>query len=136
MRWNWLRASMAGVALLLTLLLGGCTQALLPLVEVAPAGQEPGATPSPGPPLHSVAAGETLHAIADQYGTTVTALVTANGLRGSRLAVGQELLIADPSLLPSLPPSLAYSAAAIINQGVTSRRSVALSFDAGADRGY
>src|SRR5262249_56250089 len=85
---------------------------------------------------HRVAAGETLHTIADRYGTTVEALVVANGLRGSRLTPGQELKIAEPGLRPPLPAAQSYAGAPIVSQGVRSRRSVALTFDAGADRGY
>jgi peptidoglycan/xylan/chitin deacetylase (PgdA/CDA1 family) len=86
--------------------------------------------------VHIVAAGETLPAIADRYGTTVTALVEANGIRGSRLEAGRELVIPDGAAPPPATAWQAYAAATTISQGAGTRRSVALTFDAGADRGY
>jgi LysM repeat protein len=51
-------------------------------------------TPSPTPIFHSVESGETLIAIALQYGVTVAALQSANGISDpSTLQVGQELMI-------------------------------------------
>jgi peptidoglycan/xylan/chitin deacetylase (PgdA/CDA1 family) len=88
------------------------------------------------PRLHVVRAGETLHRIAEQYGTTVTALVEANGIRGSRLTAGTELAIPDGELRPPLPAPEPYANATVVSRGVASRQSVALTFDAGADRGY
>lgn len=68
-------------ALLLTLLAG-------PLVRPA-AGQETAAT-------HTVAAGETLFAIARRYGVTVADLQRLNRLEGSSIRVGQVLRVAPP----------------------------------------
>ena len=96
---------------------------------------EPPDTP-PAPRVHVVVAGETIHAIADHYGTTATALVWTNGLRGSRLEPGRELVIPEGDPRPPVPPLEAYAAATVVNRGVTTRHAVALTFDAGADRGY
>jgi peptidoglycan/xylan/chitin deacetylase (PgdA/CDA1 family) len=115
-------------------------------VDALPPSQEP-ATPEtpplatelshPPPPLaYRVRPGDTLHAIAAETGTSVTALVTANGLRGSRVEPEQELVIPSPDLRPPLPPDGPVGSAAVIDRGGTGRRSVALTFDAGADRGY
>jgi murein DD-endopeptidase MepM/ murein hydrolase activator NlpD len=49
--------------------------------------------------FHIVQAGETLYGIAQQYGTTVDAIVAFNGLADpDRIAAGQRLLIPDPGL--------------------------------------
>ncbi|MBU1074283.1 LysM peptidoglycan-binding domain-containing protein, partial [bacterium] len=48
-----------------------------------------------GERTHRVARGETLTAIADEYGVTIQALKDRNGLRGDRIDVGQRLLIPD-----------------------------------------
>ena len=54
--------------------------------SVAPAGTQQA--------VHQVAAGETLYAIARQYGVDVNALIAANGnLNPSQLSVGQSLII-------------------------------------------
>ena len=56
---------------------------------------------------HSVAAGETLEAIARSYGVQPRAIMTANGLdRSSRLVVGQRLVIPDASLMSSMPAAV------------------------------
>lgn len=86
--------------------------------------------------IHTVAQGETIHAIAARYNTTAAALVYVNGLRGSRLDSGRELTIPDGDPRPPLAPEEAVAGATVIDRGASSRRSVALTFDAGADRGY
>ena len=88
------------------------------------------------PRTHVVARGETIHSIAQHYGTTAAALVYVNGLRGSWLEPGRELTIPDGDPRPPVPPLQPYAGAVVIDRGVVSRRSVALTFDAGADRGY
>ena len=62
-----------------------------------------GAAPSPEPPpgarrTHRVAQGDTLARIAQQYGTTVDAIMRANNFtdRGRILRVGEELIIPAP----------------------------------------
>jgi peptidoglycan/xylan/chitin deacetylase (PgdA/CDA1 family) len=108
-----------------------------PLVPATATAQAaPPAPESEAVPVHRVQPGETLHSIADATGTSVTALVTANGLRGSRLEEGQELTIPPADARPPLPPDGPVPSAWIIDRGDTGRRSVALTFDAGADRGY
>jgi LysM repeat protein len=54
-------------------------------------------------PTHRVAKGETLYDIARQYGVEVTALKQKNGLRTSRILVGQVLKIPSRSQVSSLP---------------------------------
>ncbi len=54
-------------------------------------------------PTHRVAKGETLYDIARQYGVEVTALKQKNGLRTSRILVGQVLNIPSRSQVSSLP---------------------------------
>jgi peptidoglycan/xylan/chitin deacetylase (PgdA/CDA1 family) len=86
--------------------------------------------------LHVVARGETVHAIAAQYGTTVAALVYVNSLRGSYLEPGRELTIPEGDPRPPPPAEESFAAAVVVDRGSSARRSVALTFDAGADRGY
>jgi peptidoglycan/xylan/chitin deacetylase (PgdA/CDA1 family) len=94
------------------------------------------ASPAPAEHLHVVAQGETMHAIASRYGTTVAALVYVNGLRGSYLEPGRGLTIPEGDPRPPAPAAESYADAVVIDRGSGARRSVALTFDAGADRGY
>lgn len=57
-------------------------------VRPAPAGK-----PAPQAGIHVVKSGDTLSEISERYGTTVAKLRAANGIRGSRLRVGQRLVI-------------------------------------------
>jgi LysM repeat protein len=75
-------------------------------------------TPSPTPIIHVVQSGETLIAIALQYGVTVDALQSANGIQDpSTLQVNQELFIPmgaesrseDSSLLLATPTAVAFA---------------------------
>jgi LysM repeat protein len=61
----------------------------------------PSATATPF--IHTVAVGDTLYDIAARYGTTVQAIMEANGLTSTRLNVGQQLTIpvATPTPLPT-----------------------------------
>lgn len=65
-----------------------------PRVEApkAPASAAP-AAPAAGNGFHVAAKGETLSSISRQYGTTVAALKTANGLSTDNLNIGQKLRI-------------------------------------------
>lgn len=61
----------------------------------------PSPTPVPSPTpkvvIHIVQQGETLLAIAEQYGVTVQEIVAANGLENpDHLQIGQELIIPQP----------------------------------------
>ncbi len=69
------------------------------------------------PRVHVVTSGQTLTAIARQYGTTISAIVGANGIKKpSYLRVGQKLTIPGSSAAPAsataLPMSMAATAAA------------------------
>jgi LysM repeat protein len=69
-----------------------------------------GAAPSGLPPVqetlvHVVQPGQNLFRIALRYGTTVTAIVDANGLSSHTIYVGQQLVIPRGSSGSSTPPS-------------------------------
>lgn len=54
-------------------------------------------SPSDQPTVHVVKTGDTLIAIADQYGVTVNAIVAANGLASpNRIKIGERLTIPQP----------------------------------------
>lgn len=78
----------AGVALLLVALV-----VLTAPVPVAATVHEP--IPALQQTIYTVRAGDTLSAIARQYGTTVQAIMAANGLTSTRIYVGQRLVIPD-----------------------------------------
>jgi murein DD-endopeptidase MepM/ murein hydrolase activator NlpD len=66
--------------------------------------------PPPAARAHVVKSGDTLGAIAKQYGVTVGALVRANGLKSDRvrLKLGQRLTVPPPTVVrekPATPPS-------------------------------
>ncbi len=74
-----------------------------PTDETALALLPSSATPKAQRPVHRVADGETLGAIAFQYGTSIEALIEANpDLDPDHLSIGQKLLI--PSVFPSPVP--------------------------------
>jgi peptidoglycan/xylan/chitin deacetylase (PgdA/CDA1 family) len=104
--------------------------------DPAPAAEPAAIQEQSASATHTVAPGETIHAIAARYGTTATALVYVNGLHGSRLEPGRELTIPDGDPRPPVSSFQPYDNALVIDRGITSRRAVALTFDAGADRGY
>ena len=117
------------------------TEQPVPVAQTTPVPSPSPPEPAPPPPqaqpaTHVVREGETIHGIAAHYGTTAAALVYINALRGSWLAPGRELEIPEGDLRPPVPPLQPYAGATLIDRGVTTRRSVALTFDAGADRGY
>lgn len=53
----------------------------------------PAATPGPTPRTYIVQQGDTLNLIAQRFGTTVAAIQAANGMTGTEINVGQELII-------------------------------------------
>jgi LysM repeat protein len=85
-----------------------------------PSSSAPGATAVPTAPAsassgtHTVRAGETVSGLAKKYGTTVSAIISANNLRSSGLIyVGQKLVVsgsATPSSAPAAPASTAPAA--------------------------
>jgi LysM repeat protein len=64
-----------------------------PSASVAPASVPPVVTPGPSRTIYIVKEGDTLNLIAQQFGTTVAAIQAANGLTGTEIDVGQELII-------------------------------------------
>jgi hypothetical protein len=67
-----------------------------PTLTPVPTDPPPG-PPTPTPRVHIVRAGETLSSIAQQYGTTLAALVSANGLANpDSIFTGQQLIIPAP----------------------------------------
>ncbi|MFH5823024.1 LysM peptidoglycan-binding domain-containing protein [Georgenia sp. AZ-5] len=92
----------------------------------------PAATSAPAPAAtaggtHTVRAGETVSGIAKQYGTTVSAIVSANGLRSAHLIfAGQRLTIpgssapaAAPAPAPAAPAPAPAAPAAAPSSGTT-----------------
>ena len=65
----------------------------IPESDAPKAPPAPATAASPRTTVHSVVSGDTLTSIAERYGTTVTKLRSANGLRSSRLSIGQRLVI-------------------------------------------
>lgn len=61
---------------------------------------------SPATTTHTVAAGETLGAIAAQYDVSLLALREANGITGDSLSVGQQLVIPLPTPVASATPEV------------------------------
>ena len=65
----------------------------IPESDAPKAPPAPATAASPRTTVHSVVSGDTLTSIAERYGTTVAKLRSANGLRSSRLSIGQRLVI-------------------------------------------
>lgn len=64
------------------------------IIRPTDAAPPPTPTPSPTPRIYIVQSGDTLGAIAAQYGVTVEAIVTRNGLEDARMIrTGQKLII-------------------------------------------
>ena len=61
--------------------------------SAAPASVPPETTPAPSQTIYIVQEGDTLNLIAQRFGTTVAAIQAANGLSGTEINVGQELII-------------------------------------------
>lgn len=72
---------------------GGASE--LPRVETEPAAEEAEPEPEPEPQevYHTVRSGDTLIAIANRYGVTVSQIRQLNGMRGSRIRAGQRLRV-------------------------------------------
>jgi LysM repeat protein len=56
----------------------------------------PAPTPTPAPVTYIVQSGDTLNAIAARFGTTVQAIMDANGLTSDEILIGQVLIIPVP----------------------------------------
>lgn len=72
---------------------------LPPTATPAPYTPEPTATPTvtPTPIIHTIQAGDSLLAVAQEYGVTVAAVQDANGILDPRsLQIGQQLVIPQP----------------------------------------
>ncbi len=82
-----------------------------PTASATPTGTVP-----PGTTVHVVQPGETLFSIARQYGTTVEAIMAANGLTGTTIRVGQRLIIAPATGVTATPPNTAVH---VVRRGET-----------------
>jgi len=72
-----------------------------PVLTATPAPEQ-AAAPASTSAVYTVRAGDTLAAIAQAYGVTVSAIVEANGIQDPNLIeVGQELVIPDPARVPT-----------------------------------
>ena len=87
-------------------------------LQTAAAAAAPAAAPTPPPAstTHAVVAGDTVYAIAQKYGTTVDAVLSANGLtRASVIYPGQTLVVSGgaepPAATPAAAPAPAPAAA-------------------------
>src|SRR4030042_1232811 len=111
------------------------TPSVGPAVSPTPSG----ATAAPTPPAgadttYEVQAGDTLFSIARRFGTTVEAIVAANGLADpSQIEVGQVLLIPGGTSPTSTPAS---GSAQVVRKADTTSKTVYLTFDAGSDTGF
>ena len=85
-----------------TVIYPGQTLRLSPAAAPAPAKQ-PAAKPAPGAgTTHTVVRGDTVYAIARKYGTSVSAIISANGLKSSAVIhPGQRLRISGASTAPA-----------------------------------
>jgi LysM repeat protein len=81
---------------------------------LAPAASPaPAATPAPAAATHTVVAGDTVYAIANKYGTSVDAVLAANGLtRASIIYPGQKLAVSGASAPAAVAPAAAETPAA------------------------
>ncbi|MCZ7546108.1 MAG: LysM peptidoglycan-binding domain-containing protein [Anaerolineae bacterium] len=107
---------------------------------VIPGAAQPAAAPASPPPaapasapaaavgtVYTVRPGDTLYRIALRYGTTVSALVAANGIANpNRIYVGQQIRIAGGTAAPAPAPSGANPAP---SQPVVTGRGVTLTVD-------
>lgn len=89
---------------------------------------EPAASTTPAPPAapasppasasHTIAPGDTLWAIAQQHGTSVSALLAANGLSASSIIYpGQTLRLPDPGALAGLDAEQIANATLVVQVG-------------------
>jgi peptidoglycan/xylan/chitin deacetylase (PgdA/CDA1 family) len=155
---GWLVASLT-ISVLMTLGCGGeenpavATPTSPPSTPVvAPPSLTPTSTPSaspaasptqtaatPTPPAgasttYEVQAGDTVFSIARRFGTTVEAIVAANGLADpAEIEVGQVLLIPGAQPATSTP---SLGSAQVIRKAATNSQTVYLTFDAGSDAGF
>jgi hypothetical protein len=69
-----------------------------PVPTPLPPTPSPTATPTPAaqPAVYIVRSGDTLFSIARRYGTTVEAIMAANGMEGTTVRAGEQLLIPVP----------------------------------------
>ena len=129
----------------------GCALAIGVLVAVACGGDEttPTSTSRPSPPpeatatpartthpatTYEVQPGDTLFSIARRYGTTVEAIVAANGLADpSAIEVGHVLVIPGGD---GPTPTPAAGFAQVIRKADAGSKTVFLTFDAGSDTGF
>lgn len=73
--------------------------------EPSPTPTPPGPTNTPTPVTYVVVEGDTLFSIAQQFTTTVDAIVIANSLVGTNLSIGQTLVIPAPGSVQTPTPT-------------------------------
>ena len=74
----------------------------------SPTAPAPAASPAPTATSHTVVAGDTVFAIARAHGTTVDAVLAANGLtRSSVIYPGQRLIVSGSAAVPAAAPAAA-----------------------------
>lgn len=104
-------------------------------LRLSPASAPPAVAPAPAPPAapapaaaHTVVRGDTVFAIAKRYGTTVSAIMSLNGLGGSamirpgqtlRIAAGAAPAAAPVSAAPAAPPAAAAPDSHTVTAGDT-----------------
>ncbi len=126
---------------------GASTPTATSLRTATPAGasETPGAsaTPTPAGAAYTVKAGDSVYSIALLFGTTVQAIVQANGLTDpGKIWPGLSLIIPGlsstptPTASPTPAAATPANAARVIRKGNPNRKMVALTFDAGSDAGY
>ncbi len=109
--------------------------------------QTPSAETPPGSPAgtnavattYVVKPGDSVYSIAVKFGTSVQAIVQANNLNDpAKIWPGVSLIIPGPlyTFAPTVAATPAPAAANVIRKGNPTRKTVALTFDAGSDAGY
>lgn len=96
-RWNNMRGSRIRAGHYLIVRPPSASAAPTRAAASAPAAAAPAEASEPNPGSYTVRSGDTLGAIAERYGVSVSNLRAWNGIRGSRLDIGQKLLTSAPS---------------------------------------
>jgi len=93
--------------------------ALLAVTLVGGASTALAAPPASGPQVHVVQPGETLYSISWRNGTTVQALMAANGLHSTLIYSGQSLVIPGPGGMVAQPAAVPATSTYVVQAGDT-----------------